>query len=163
MNSPRSKPFSPRRLPVLPTMYAVPWDTKGAMFPNPGSPRPGLQPTVSSARAWVPEKNRRLPPLETPMAFGTQADGRRPTGPKPVFSGRAPRFGPLEDSRGYVPLGNPSPVMYPVPGSCGAQPQSQRPSPPIVGLNMGEARWALKERLIKAVDSPGPAHYYPKA
>lgn len=161
----KSMSLSPR-FPVLPTTYGLPWDTKGPMFPrDPNSPRPGLQPTAHSARAWVPEKGRRLPPLETPMAFGTQTDARRPTNAKTIFAGGPPRFGALEDSRGRIPIYVPSPLVYTTVGACGTQPLSQRGSAMQVGLNTLEPRWALKERLIRAHGGqvPGPSYYRPKA
>jgi len=156
-------PRSPRAFPQLPTAYGVPWDTKLPMFPNAGSPRPGLEPTVHAQQAWVPQKGRRLPPLETPMAFGIQADSRRRTTGNAVFGGNSSRFGPIEDSRGKVPIFVPSPIVYDTVGACGPQPLSARPTYMMVGLNTLEPRWAQKERLIRRTATPGPAYYRPGA
>ena len=154
---------SPRAFPVLPTTYGIPWDTKNPMFPLPGSPRRGLEPTVHTARAWVPEKGRRLPPLETPMAFGEQTDSRRRTTGSTVFGGGHSRFGALEDSRGHMPIYVPSPLAYSTVGACGTQPLSSRPTYMMVGLNTLEPRWAPQERWIKRVATPGPVYYRPAA
>ena len=45
------------------------------------------------------------------------------------------------------------------------QPLSQRATAMAVGLNAGEGRWALKERIMKGAggDTPGPSRYFPKA
>ena len=147
---------------MLPTPYAVPWDTKRPMFPAEVSPRLS---TASSerVRVWDPEKRRRLPPLELPSAFGTQTDSRRGSAAASIFVRGSPRFGPLENSRGLVPLNNPSPLAYPAVPACGAQPLSSRASAMAVSIYQSDDRWNLSDRLLRRIATPGPAYYHPKA
>lgn len=153
-------------------MYALPGDTKRAMFPMPkvpdGSPRRfSLSP-------------RRLPALETPSMFGVQTDARRKSQPNASFA-LSPRFGAsLEDSRcvphgsnavyqsmqtslggGRVQLFVPSPVHYnnAIP-ACGSQPLTPRVTIPRVALkpNPSMADERFEREIYK---SPGPARYHP--
>ena len=157
-----------RALPVLPTAYALPWDTKTAMFSSP-SPRArafgGLQSprSLHSARAWDPGKGRRLPPLELPSAFGIQTDSRRGSSAVSIVGGRAPRFGPAEDSRGRVPTYTPSPLAYRAVPACGVQPLSSRQSAMQVSMNHSHDRWHDSEMLLRCTATPGPAYYFPKS
>jgi len=152
--------FAPHsRMPVLPHVYALPWETRGAMFPQTARGRLGPPPSARGDGSNTPltlPMDPSLKPRVLKSSFGEQASSHHESPASVVLFGGPSRFAEF----GKFSYRGPPGPQFPAPSTFGLQPRStyNTASRPVTSK---EGRWATMERFQRATATPGPGTYNP--
>ena len=148
----------PGNMPVLPSVYSLPWDRSSAMFPQTARGSRG------SAAMLTPRAETPMPlPLDPSMkprmltsSFGLQSNSLRESPCSVVLHGGPHRFHTFAK---FSYRGPPGP-QFAAPSTFGIQPRStyNTASRPCTGK---DERWGAIERFQRATATPGPGTYNP--
>ena len=149
MAAPGSPPRRARQ-PVLPSVYALPWDRSVSMFPQTarGTSRTPMTARVGTTDGFKPRTLR--------SSFGEQTSSERRS-PEAVQLGGGPNRFPTFGKFSF--RGPPGP-QFPAYSTFGLQPRSDimTASRPKLGK---DERWGSIERFQRATATPGPGTYNP--